>query len=763
MARIGISGLSLYPCPLSSSTTSLTIYELASGIISIHTDKGIFPSPADKGHRKIAIGNTTRTRKSFFSKMASYNPLCRVFSRSTPKTVLPNININDVNEERIAGEPMSDLYGTNSQLTNPRSDVHIDSTCLLRSTPLSSVPLSDEVKTHDRTPAKISNLLSTDDDNAPQTAVEPAKDLQHTTHLPNIHEAKHNTPASTTTPISIGAHHESLAARRAEYPGIGAKHTFTLENFTELNAVAAQNDYALLCHKKRENPDFPIIPIWHKDSTAQRNELDFVAQLSEDRAAGFFVHGCVIEVILEDSKYTEAAPDAEYIQEMRAYGFEECQKMLDAEVKAAKDNEPNRLLRVKIEPFLTKVGGTLKKDKALRLVSIEMLMAANLLELSDHDIIAVLKTEMQKVIASENELAAINDVCICDILSNYSNDVGLDYWQQPKVMDALCNEEKRQRISDWASNVEHVVVLHKNVHMYDILEPNHDCAAMIWAEIALKAWPYGGQNGPMIAFQLSEDKQSIALPLIDGCPTERSEGFFTNMSGLTDVSSNVSSTRCGSDSDSGSNNKNDDKNGSSSQSSANQACSYDEASQKEPHPFHEEKREHHPEQQPKNHARTRIPGPQTPGRKYTRLAIEHRAKACTQPRPYSRATHPILNKKVAAMADPKHIDARRFDNLHRAWDMPHRAHGPQQPGFRRIKEFTMIPSPDWDAPGVQKPNFAQRDEQPGKMDAFMAYFGGLSPEHQAARLGKHDNKDAGKRLRYSSKLRDDVSMALSVC
>jgi hypothetical protein len=122
-----------------------------------------------------------------------------------------------------------------------------------------------------------------------------------------------------------------------------------------------------------------------------------------------------------------------------------------------------------------------------------------------------------------------------------------------------------------------------------------------------------------------------------------------------------------------------------------------------------------------------------------------------------------LNKKVAAMADLKHIDARRLDNLHRAWDMPHRAHGPQQPGFRRIKEFTMIPSPGWDAPGVQKPNFAQRDEQPGKMDAFMAYFDGLSPEHQAAWLGKHDNKDEGKRLRYSSKLRDDVSMALSVC
>jgi hypothetical protein len=514
MARIGILGLSLYPYPLSSSTTSLTTYELASGIIGTHTDNGIFPSPADKGLRKIAIGNTTRNRESVFSKMASYNALCRVFSRGTPKTALPNINIIEVNKERIAGEPMFDIYGNKSQLTNTYVDGHFDSTSLLHSTPLNPVLLSDDAKSCDRTDAKISNLLSIPDDgNAMQTVLEPANELQHETQFHNIHKAKHNTPASNSKPIT-------LAARRAEYPGVGANHKFTLENLSKLNAVATQNDYALLCHKKRENPDFPIIPIWHKDSAAQRNELDFVAQLSENRAAGFFVHGCVIEVILEDLNYTEAVPDAGYIREMRAFGLEECQKMLDAETKAAKDSEPNRLLRVKIERLLPKVGGTLKKDKALRLINIAALEAANILELSDHDTVAVLKAEMQKVIASENDLAAMNDVSICDILSNYSNDVGLEYWQQPKVMDALCNEEKRHRISDWASNVEHVVVLHKNVHMYDILKPNHDCAALIWAEIALKAWPYGGQNGPMIAFQLSKDKQSVVLPLAEGYPAE---------------------------------------------------------------------------------------------------------------------------------------------------------------------------------------------------------------------------------------------------
>jgi hypothetical protein len=106
----------------------------------------------------------------------------------------------------------------------------------------------------------------------------------------------------------------------------------------------------------------------------------------------------------------------------------------------------------------------------------------------------------------------------------------------------------------------------------------------------------------------SEDKKSIVLPLIDGCPTERSEGFFTNMSGLTDVSSNVSSTRCGSASDSGSNNKNDDKNGSSSQFSANRPCSCDKAPQKEPHPS-PAKHHHGSAQQLKNSARTRIPKP----------------------------------------------------------------------------------------------------------------------------------------------------------
>jgi hypothetical protein len=88
------------------------------------------------------------------------------------------------------------------------------------------------------------------------------------------------------------------------------------------------------------------------------------------------------------------------------------------------------------------------------------------------------------------------------------------------------------------------------------------------------------------------------------------------------------------------------------------------------------------------------------------------------------------------MSDSKFIDARCLDNLHRTWDIPHRAHGPQRPGMRYHKGWHMIPTPDWDAPVVEKPPFAQHEETTGTMDRFVAKFDSLSKEDQAILLRK---------------------------
>ena len=85
----------------------------------------------------------------------------------------------------------------------------------------------------------------------------------------------------------------------------------------------------------------------------------------------------------------------------------------------------------------------------------------------------------------------------------------------------------------------------------------------------------------MIEFELSEDKKSVVLPQADGYPTERSEGFVTNMSGLAGVSNETSSASSDSDSDSESaHTEEDDESRSGSKSFADRPCSCDEQSSK---------------------------------------------------------------------------------------------------------------------------------------------------------------------------------------
>jgi hypothetical protein len=122
---------------------------------------------------------------------------------------------------------------------------------------------------------------------------------------------------------------------------------------------------------------------------------------------------------------------------------------------------------------------------------------------------------------------------------------------------------------------------------------------------------------------------------------------------------------------------------------------------------------------------------------------------------YEFVSPPVLNQKVAAISDPKFINTRRLDNLHRAWDMPHRAHGPHQPSMRYNKGWRMIPTPDWDAPGIEKPKFVQNEETAGLLDRFVAKFDSLSKEDQAILLRKprmNEAKDlscSGEFLQYN--------------
>lgn len=628
--------------------------------------------------------------------------------------------------------------------TNMHLDVHLENTCFLRATPLSSLLLYEIAKAYDGAHAKICDqLLEPNNERAPQIFQKLAEELQAAISLRNIHASTENASTTSCGNLQLGTR-RPLYIRRDERSIKDASYSFTIGDLAELNTIAAENDCTLLCHKKRENPDFPIIPIWHADYAAQRNELDVIVNLPEDSADGFFTHAMVVDIILDDLKLSEEAPDAQYFQETRKYAIEECEKIFAAEIVDAYAQEPHRLIRAKIECLLPKVGGTPKKDKALRFVSLKALEDANVLMLSDFQTKVLLKQEMNKVMNEEGEPASTDDICIGDIISTYSDDVDSDYWRQPQYVDIMCDDHKREYIAKWASNVETPVAIHKALGSDDIFEPNYDCEAIAWAEIALKSWPWGGQNGPMIAFELTADKKGVILPLAEDYPAEHSQGFFTNMSGLTGISSGTSSTDSVSNSDEEKEEEGDDS-GSGSKTSTDQHRPSVETSHEDAKPDHTERK-----LQPGIHVKARNvrgEGPRTPRRPYADMKAQRLIKPYDKSQNYTLVSRPVLNKKVAAMADPKFIDARRLDNLHRAWDVPHRAHGPHQPGIREHKEWHMIPPPDWEAPGVEKPAFAQREEATGPLSRFMHRVDALGDEDQAILLGK-SRMDEAKGLGY---------------
>jgi len=639
-----------------------------------------------------------------------------------------------------------------SSLTCTLLDQHLEGTLFLRSSPITSLRLSCVADIDDATHAKIVQQLPRfDHGHTPDIVCEIARELQDYASLRNLGSYGISTTLSSFRPIDLGAHRGPIHTRRE--PGENDfKGPWILENFSELDIVVGEMDYSLISRKMRENPDFPIIPMWHDDYEAQRDERDILMQVAEDSTTGFFLHAVTADMIQVELKDCMEVPDADYLREMRAEGLKEFKKMCRAEAKKAKENEPNRLVRVKIEPFLEQVGGTPKKDQAIRFIKVEALKAAGIATLSLKEdavqIVEILRSEMHKVLDGKCELAGIDDVCVCDIISTDDDgDVSEHHWNDPKAIDIACNAKKRERIAEWAASIDDKVVIHSILDTDDILEPNYDCEALIWAEKAVKEPAYRSANGLMIAFELSADKKSVVLPLVDGYPDARSEGFFTNMSGLTNVSCDTSNqcSDTGSQANSDSDLKDDNEDGGdSSQSSIDKPCSCDDKSQ-EDSDKDDANSKGHPKKSHNTGAEHDDAVIYTPGRKYAHLNAERANKILLAKQRAGISTHqpryqplrPIYNKKVAAMANPEFLDARRTNNLYMAWNVPHRAHGPQQPGMRYQHRLFNLPCPDWDAPGVEKPRFAQQDEEAGAMDSFCAYWETLDPEMREMWLGRH--------------------------
>ncbi|KAH7082894.1 hypothetical protein BKA63DRAFT_561088 [Paraphoma chrysanthemicola] len=678
MARVGFSTHGLCPLPIipSTSTTRAT-FQLVNGLT--HT----VPRSADETPRTssirqlrdLSIASNMCARKSFLSKVRGLSLAWLAPALRKPDSPPFKFDVGVINEKRI-------------------QDGHLSSTALLRSLPLTSDLLSEVGSTDLTTRGLIIDQLVSSKDACTIGVIQKIKEeLHHAIGLSLIQPAgqfhQRQSPfRSCYSPSSI----ERLASRRGQ-PGMVLHDVFNIKTGNE------EQNFALFCHKRRENPDFPLISVWNKDHVVQRERLDFIQQLTEDVSEDIFTHETFVRNVWDEMCSTKTGPHLQRLHEMRTEAAAESFAMIKQEYLSAQISERKRLLRVKIEPLLCKVGGTLKKNKAIRDIPLDVLQAARITTLSTLEAVKILRVaEMMKAMQAATAGADFKKEHISDLISHYSEDVNEDYcyeagshWRTFTIGGRKCVPIELCDISDEVGKAEEYP----------------------WrTEYLYPDYPWGPKEEHLIDWNFDGITKTVVLPLDDGYPDERSEGFFTNMSGLSDISLSSDSDSTSSESEGG-----------GSKVKRDSQTSLEEL---------------HPEV---NKARKDLEGGEVgncsqdePTRRIDSLIgnlgfigintednmfgprpiIQKSFQTTEKPLDYTKK---LPNTKLAAVKAGKHIDRRRFNNLRVAWDIPHHAHGAELPGYRGQHAFARS-TPDWDAAGIEKPAFAQRHEVAGMLTQY---------------------------------------------
>jgi hypothetical protein len=553
----------------------------------------------------------------------------------------------------------------------------------------------------------VDQLLDVRDEYAPAIFRQVAEELRDVAMLDVVRPPR---PIAFSPLPKSSAHRfarkTSLAFRRGQ-------RVLTMENLPKV-AVSSRNpdepeehNLAFLFERVSEDPDFPIVPIWHEDSVAQRARLDYISRLPEDPELGYFDHAILINKILIEFEAFSKFPSANSLLRWRFLALNGFTRIMEKEVDDAERSEPNRLLRAKIEHLLptTRLA---KQKKALRSIDLDVLRDAGVLELSDGEVKDLLWTETRNRLGKVYGTMDLDKEYICDIISEFSDDTPLDYFVDPEAIASDCNEIKRASIANWAANIEAPRYTHANLHKKNgkecgRLEPNYDCKELIWAEIAHKSKYFR----PRIDLKEFVERSKPALPPAEDFPDARSEGHYANM--LPDVS--VCTLSPGSV-------KVDSKALEDVQTSVEVAGSATKLEDTE------------------NGQNTcqfiNISRSDSIFGEYSDDAFAANAPAA------NNTSDPSENGKSLG----HHV--RHMNTLRMAHDDPHRAHGPEQPGYRGYTHSR--PVPDWDAPDVVKPEYAQskKSKKLGVLDRFNEVFEANERRARKIAMSVHEEAQAAE-------------------
>ncbi|KAI4925256.1 hypothetical protein J4E85_007133 [Alternaria conjuncta] len=302
----------------------------------------------------------------------------------------------------------------------------------------------------------------------------------------------------------------------------------------------AEKDYSLLAAKLLENPDFPVVPPWHEEFYLLRPWFNVALELSEDYPdSDIFAHEILLRKVFPVVNKYKGAPPAKRlraaIHAARRDAPPEAEKMMQAELNAAALLEPGRLLQVKIEDLIPDVAKTEEEHKALRKISLKELNIPRILESDDRSVILLLQAKMRAILRNSKHVADVDDTCICDIISEYSDDEGEHHFNGPVALKNIFPERKRNIVLGWASSIEtpviHYVKLSEAEETYcESLEPigEADDVTEVEGELQKASDIEWELEGCSLIFPRGHDGE-ILLGYGFQADQVVSEGHFTNM------------------------------------------------------------------------------------------------------------------------------------------------------------------------------------------------------------------------------------------
>ncbi|KAH6208816.1 hypothetical protein HBI42_224250 [Parastagonospora nodorum] len=460
MAQFGLSGLGLYRLPTLSSTTSAkTLFELVAGYTFHNGFTEPSPPSLSKDHHDISISSQAGHYQATYRKMKRLSSVWLIDSVGTPDAALVDIDLEGVQHETEEEA----LAQRKHDAARERDDNKVRMlTTALHSLLLDDIEAVDEDARMHILRQLVEHLLDTHAEKLPKDDDELLEQLRTAATRKTLQSTDTNTFPNLEVLFALQSVPViPLAERRGQQE-------ISLGELSTPHVHDEMLSWTLHSYRVREDPDFPKVPIWDERADYERQYLDSISQLSEENSLDFFAHATFMKE-MRHFHLKHPNPPWDIIQGWQEESLKQCVNAFEVEILKAKEGEPFRLLAARIEYLLPTFTRLTKEDKVLPYINLEVLQAAEFVELDDSFCRRILRREMRLLLKQDLDVKSIQYECIADLNINYPNGKLAETSDLPSKM----RQAQRAQIKTWANEIE--ASDHINTQLYtDEVEARSD-------------------------------------------------------------------------------------------------------------------------------------------------------------------------------------------------------------------------------------------------------------------------------------------------